>query len=494
MALGAAPTILVATAVGGAAAAALEPVFEPARQEAWQGAPNRLLDPGVIARLVARGAIDLKPATYDDVNREGFGNDKLDALIYLEQVAPGLAEALRLWRLELIGDDLWSRAVTKAGYDPRYIEPLGKLKTAELLGIGDIAYAVVRGILPTPSYVPVPPPSSGDKVPRFPVVDIDPEEYAARLGFTPEQLQIMVGRSGLSMAPGMAANALFRGIIGKNDYTLAIAEGDLRTEWAEAVREVSREILTSHDAAELQLRGYLNPEERRGYTEAHGMSDAESDLLYDLLGRSIPVHQITTGEARGGTFEGPADTIPKAYLQSLQRGNLRPEYYNLAYANRYSYPSAFFIRLLLAGGELTAAQGEQIFKELGWPPALATLVANSLATTKAGASDPHVSKAESQLWTTTHRSYVAEMTGDTDASARFDALGIPAASQAQILKLWDLERSLIRKQLTPAQIKKAIAEKLPNIDTGAAWTVSNGVDALTARGYSLNDAQTFLSE
>src|SRR5207302_11322423 len=124
----------------------------------------------------------------------------------------------------------------------------------ELPGIGDIAYGVVRGLLPPPAYVPVAPPTSGDYVPRFPVVNIDPEQRAAAQGFDKKMLQLMVGRSGLSMAPIMAAQALFRSnaaatisglpdipgvapfirkpYVGPNDYLLAIAEGDLRTEWA----------------------------------------------------------------------------------------------------------------------------------------------------------------------------------------------------------------------------------------------------------------------
>ena len=491
--LGSAPTILTGAALGGAASVALAPIFEPAKQKAWQKAPNRILDSGTLAALTAQGGIDLTDA-HTEAALDGYRPDKLDALIYLAQTVPGVAEALRLWRLGFISDDDWTHSLVKAGMDARYLAPLNRLKDAELLGLGDIAYAVVRGILPAPSWVPVAPPTTGDKVPRFPVVDVDPVTLAGKLGFTEEALQIMVGRSGLSMAPGMAAQANFRGIIGDRDFLLAIAEGDLRTEWADAVKAVSREILTSHDSAELQLRGFLTRDERLKHTEAHGMNDADSDLLYDLLGRSIPAHQITTGEARGGTFEGPTDTIPAAYLQSLQRGNLRPEYYDLAYANRYSYPSAFFFRLLLQTGELTADEGYDAFLKLGWPPDLARKIADALATTKGTAADPHVTKAQNQLWTAAHRTYVGQTSGTVETKAALSQIGVAPASQAAILGLWDTERSMIRKQLTPAQIKKAIGGKVTNPDTGLPWTSQDGVNAMLDRGYSQEDAQTFLAE
>jgi uncharacterized membrane protein YgcG len=50
----------------------------------------------------------------------------------------------------------------------------------------------------------------------------------------------------------------------------------------------------------------------------------------------------------------------------------------------------------------------------------------------------------------------------------------------------DHERSLIRKQLTPAQVKKAYKDGL--------YTRQQAVDALLARGYDQADADTLLDE
>ena len=53
-----------------------------------------------------------------------------------------------------------------------------------------------------------------------------------------------------------------------------------------------------------------------------------------------------------------------------------------------------------------------------------------------------------------------------------------------MLKLWDAERSLIRKQLTPAQIKKALSGGVVNPATGVAWTTEDAAAQLLDRGYS----------
>ncbi len=489
--LGSTPSLLLGFAVGGAASAAFDPALEIAKQEAWQSAPNRVLDPALLARLVAEGGVDLGTAR-TLATHSGHSHANLDALVYMAQTVPGVSEALHLWRLGFISDELFRHTLVKAGLDDRYVNPIINTKIEELIGLGDIAYAVVRGILPAPAYVPVAPPTHGDKVPRFPQVNIDPEALAAKIGYSPEALQVMVGRSGLSMAPGMAAQAFFRDIIGPNDYTLAIAEGDLRTEWADAVREVSRQILTAGEYAELQLRGFIDAPTRRNLTAQHGMSNADSDRLEQVLGRAPAVHGITTGLARGATFPSDYSGVPEPYKSAIQRSNIRPEYAEIEYANRYLYPSAFVLRSLAQAGDLGGqAAVEQVLLEIGWKPSFAQRV--STAWTSGGsAGDTHTSKAQTQLWTTTHRSYVAEEIDDATATTALTAAGVATASIPGILTLWGHERALVRKQLTPANIRKALNTGAINPATGTAWTTAEAHQALLDRGYSQNDATVFL--
>lgn len=483
--LGSAPGIIVGVGVGTAAAAALEPAVELPRQAAWANNPNRLLDPPTLARLVAQGGLDLA-AAQAEAARDGYAADKMHGLVYLAQSVPTEAMAMNLWRRGLISDQLWTHALVKSGVDPRYYPALNQLKLAEIIGVGDLAYAVVRGMVPAPSWVPVAPPAHGDKVPRFPQVNIDVEAEAAKLGFDAQMFQIMVGRSGLSMAPVMAARAFFRNIIGPNDYLLAIAEGDLRTEWADAVREVSREILTAHNYAELELRGWITTAERLQLTAQHGMSAADSDLLFKVLGRPIPEHQVVTGEARGGSYGGPSNAIPAPFLKALQESNIRPEWYNLAYANRYTYPSAFVLRSLATAGDLTQAETHQILLEIGWRPDLAQLVSARWAASAGGATtaDKHVGKAQTQLWNTAHRVYVAGDADTAEATAALQAAGV--TDTAGVLAVWDHERQLARKELSAAQVKKAWAE--------GKMTRQAAVAELTTRGYTVADANTLLDE
>jgi hypothetical protein len=72
-------------------------------------------------------------------------------------------------------------------------------------------------------------------------------------------------------------------------------------------------------------------------------------------------------------------------------------------------------------------------------------------------------------------------------------LGVAAAAQPEIQKRWDFEASLDRRRLTPAQVKKALAEGVVNDATGAPWTRDEALAYLIELGYSAGDADTFLN-
>jgi hypothetical protein len=482
---GSAPAAIIGAGVGTAASIALAPAFEPAKQQAWRQNPNRILDAELVARLVAQGAVTLGDA-HEDGLRHGYSTDKIDALVYLSQTVPPIAQALNLWRRGLLTEELWHHVLVKSGLDGRYLAGLTSLKTSEPLDPAVVATAIQRGIIHDPGFLPVGPPTESGKVRAFPVSSLDALREAEASGIERDRLFVQTAIVGLPASPDLAARMTFREIIEKADYRRAIAEGNTRNEWADAMFEGFRQILTANQYAELELRGYLDTPTRRRKTAQHGMSSEDSDLLFDVLGRSIPVHQVTTGKARGGHYRGDSSSIPDEYLDSLKRGNLRPEYYSLAYANRYSYPSAFFLGRLLSTGVISAEEGEQIFLELGWRPDLARTVAQGFAAGSGKGGDPHVGKAESQLWSTTHRVYIAQEASDSDARARFGLLGIPAADQDTILELWQSERELRRASLSPTQVKKAVGAGL--------YSRERGLQELVERGYSPADAQTFLDE
>src|SRR5215472_1821261 len=262
--LGSAPGIMVGIGVGTAAAAAIEPIVEPGRQQAWTNAPNRVLEPALYAALVAQGAIDL--ATGHTLSaREGFNEDQFNRLTYLAQRAPSYAEAQDLKRRNKITLDQLHHAFAKEQIEHQYWDALADL-VDERLSAQAVALGIIRSMIADPGFFPVQLDTSGGTVPAYPVSNIDAITEAAASGFDEERLRVMVGSIGRPPGPVEGAHALFRGLIEQPDFNRLILESDTRPEWAAVFRDVAREILTASQYAELELRGFLTAPQRRAQT------------------------------------------------------------------------------------------------------------------------------------------------------------------------------------------------------------------------------------
>ena len=488
---GSTPALIVAAGVGAAASVALEPAFEVPRQDAWSRNANRVLDPGLLARLVAQGGISLGSAQ-GEAARSGFDSDKLDALVWLTQTVPGTAELMFLWRYGIIDKATWREGMVKLGQRPDFIDAMAQTFTLPL-DQGAIAVAIHRGIMDGAGLLLQEPPTTPGKVPIVPPSSIDPVAQAAALGISKEQLRILVGNTGLPLSLGEMLQLLNRGKVTEDDVKRSVAESNLRNEYMDVAVDLRRRLLTPHDYAELQLRGYQSKDERDAGAALSGMTAADTQLLYDMLGRSVNVHQVLIGERRGGKYtEGQSFAeqtagIPPEYLSSLERGNLRPEFYQLAYANRESYPSYFVIRPLVQSGAITLERATELFLGMGWPEDVAKAAPAAFkGTAGTGSTDPHVGKAETQLWNATHSSYVKDRTDDATATANLGTIGVAADSIPKVLALWQAERELTRAGLSASQIKKAYTE--------ATFTKDEATARLVELGWSAADAGVYLGE
>jgi hypothetical protein len=431
------------------------------------------------------------PEADDEAGRNGYSLNRLQALVHLMQAMPGQSELVRLLNRKKIDPDLFREALAKHQLDPRFWAGLLDL-TNEKLDPAQIAAAIHRGLLPDPGILLGEQPSGPRKVESYPVYPIDPLEEARADGYDRDRLGVLVGLQGLPMGPHEAAQAFFRGIITRGDYIAAFNESNNRNEWAEALLEQTRQIPTARDFFENALRGYHDLAWAQKEAQRHGMSPADSLVIYQNQGRPMNVHAITQALARGGKFKPEPGELTDPYDAAIVEGNLKPAYYDLAKANRYTLPSPFVMKSLTQAGTWTQAKAETRLLEAGWVPEDAAEAAADWASGTSAATDPHVGKAQTQLWGTLHRSYIAGESTKTAARPVLASLGLTTASQDQVFTLWDAERTLVRKQLTPAQVKKAYVKGIKNQATGATWTRDDALAALIERGYATTEANEFL--
>lgn len=475
---------MVGVGVGTAAAAALEPLIEPGKQQAWANSPNRILDVGLLARLVAQGGLPLDSTTYDEANRDGYGDDKLRALVYLSQTVPGFAEAMQVWRRDPKGfADLWSHALIKQGLDPRYYPGLNDLFT-DRLSPQVVALAIVRGLMRNPDILPVGPPTTEGRVKAFPVSQIDPVQESISGGMDFDRLSVLAGIMGRPMGPESAAAATFRGILERADYDRAISEGDVRNEWADAIYETARQIPSVADYINAELRGWITTAERNTGIARHGMSPADGDLLYLRTGRPAAPGQMATAVARG--IDGP-DGRPMdkpQFLKGIKESDIRPEWGEMLWGIRYAYPPLFQIGRLVQSGAITAATAVEWAKNDRYAPeVIAALEKYWLTLNSGAASDPHIGKAQTQLWTAIHRSFIAgKITPDVALSTLMNL--IPDENTAvKVIDLWEIEKGVTIKELTPSQIKKRYTTNQISVDEAVVELERQNYTEQTARDY-----------
>ena len=437
---------LTGAAVSRASSDAVGPVMEPVRQRSSQRNAVRVLDANTIAEMIARLIVD-EDEGQAEAKRSAVNENRLQALTLLAQTWPGTGELDKLTNRNLITTAEAIKALHRHGFPDELIGtvqdpgPLIRL-FQDILTPGELAAAIHRGLVPNEGLVLGEQPEPPFKVDAYPVYPIDTLAEAAGSGYDRDRLGVLVGLQGLPMGVIEAAHAFWRGIITHGDYIRAFNTSNSRNEWAEAVLQYSRQIPTARDFFENALRGHHTFEWAAEQAARHGMSAADSEIIYQNQGRPLNLHQITQALAWGAKYQPAATDNPDPWMQSVLLGPVRPEYYDMQHHLKYTLPSAFYFRALQEQSVLTEAQAAMWYKRLGWPPELADLVAKAYAkpADTAAKQDPYIGKAETQLWTALHKAYVKVGADWASIDPILATLVSDDLDRNTVHSLWDAER------------------------------------------------------
>ena len=453
---------LITYGIGAAIAEALRPEAVELGQEAWKVNPSKAVDAETAALIVAED-VEQHDWGAAEAALNGIDGDRFAAIVGEVLNAPGVPELFEAWRRNLIGDDMFTHGLRKAKLEPMWDAPLMALKD-RLLSIDQLANARQQGFIDQSRQV----------------------SESALQGVDAERAEILFDIVGLPPGAGEAMQAVNRGLADEALFAQMIREGHTKVKYTDLLYAMRRRLLTPSQYEEAALRGVITQAEADAGAALSGMEKADAELLFEIMGRPLAVHQITAGLERGGAYGGTYDDIPEPYRDAVRRSNIRPEYAKLAHANRYTIPSYFILRAILNDGGMTADDFAQYGKDLGWPPDLADKAAAALSGGTKATADPHVTKAQTQLWGALHKSYVDEKTDKATAGRVLATLGVAAEAQPEVLALWDAEASIVRKPLSAAQIKKAMTE--------GTFTTTDATARLVALGMSEADAAVYLAE
>jgi hypothetical protein len=265
-------------------------------------------------------------------------------------------------------------------------------------------------------------------------------------------------------------------------------------------------------------------------TALHGMSQADTDLEYQIHRRPLTVRQITQAEAWGGTFQPAAGELQDPYQASVHQANLGPEWYDLGQALKHTYSVPFWWRSMVEAGALTQTEATTVLLRLGNPPAFADqayahfsagATAATREATKAELLDEYeggfITQAdyqtalealgytgtalqlelelgaarEAKAWRqkvidAIHKAYVEHELTDTAAISELATVNVTGNAATRFLQLWQLERSYTVARLSQSQVVKAYGKGL--------LAQADALTRLRDFGLSAADAQIRLDE
>lgn len=465
---GSAGSQAVGVGLGTTVVPALIPGVQYIINEAWHKYPDLPLNPELLALGVVQGQIDGTWAK-NQAQISGINETRWNALVDAANTGPGMAEAFNLWRRNEIDDAGFERAIQRLGLEQEWITALKKVKQV-LLTPAELANARQQGFID------------------------DTRQYAeaALQGVNAERAEIQFKTVGLPPGVETGLEMLRRNIIQEPTFREMVREGHTKTKYTDNLLDLKDVLLTPATLVALRLKGWIETPEFHTRMAQHGYSAADADDWYHSSGRPATTHQIHIGYARGASVPG-ASSETEAIRQGVERSNVRPEYFDVLNAGKYTLPSGFQIRGEAQKGTIDVQETEDLLLQSGWMPKWAKHFAEAWhATTAGGGGQSYVDKAKAQLWTRTHTSYLAAEIDEAEAREKLPLAGVPAADVDAVIQVWNHEREVERKQLTPAQIKKALGKATLNVATGLPWTHDEALAALINRGYSPTDAENYL--
>lgn len=446
-------SVAVGVGVGGAVGGAIEPRLREIQNVAWRRFKSMPLDALVAAALVASGERTMEWGKNEALNT-GIDHDRFEALVDDIDTAPDLGTLLTLLRRGFIDEGDFVEGAKKGTIEDKWIPALAQLRNVPL-SADELANARQQGFI-------------GDGV------QLDRAEL---LGLSRANAEIQFQLAGNPPGPMDGLTMLRRGIIDEATYVQIVREGRTKTKYTDAFLALRQQILTATQWVNAWLRGHATEAQAKAGGAEQGYSAEQMDLLYQSAGRPATTRQVHIGYARGATLPGAANER-EAFSRSVKQSNLRPEYEDLLWEGRFTYPSAFVIRGLAQQGTFDEATTRTILVESGWKPEWAELAAADWAgTTTAGPGQKWADRARSRVFTEAWNDFLDPDADEGNFREALTAVGATGAEQDTIVNLATRSRSLSRKELTQAQVLKLYRRVIWPREQAQAWLEDSGMTA-----------------
>ena len=359
---------------------------------------------------------------------------------------------------------------------------------------------------------------------------------AALAGIDSDRFKALVAAAGEAIGPQDLAEALRRGIIPEGgrgpdavSFEQGIAESHLRNKWGSVVKDLSVREPTPNDALEALVKGQLTEDQAQDLYKRFGGDLKHFLWLFHTVGEGpTPNEALELANRRIIPYDGQGPDVlsfHQAFLESRFRNKWEPAWRQLG---RHLPPPRTVVALI-RDGAIDDAHGLQLLEDNGLPPDLAAAYVAGAHHSKSQAtrnltvgaildlyeaqaipattattllkdlnySDQDAAyeltlrdlqreiKAVNGAVTRIGALYIAGKIDKSQATSSLGGLQIPSAQVSELLRTWDLERGLVVKTLTAAEIVAAFHWKI--------FDQATATEELVGLGYTAFDAWALLS-
>ena len=459
--------------------------------------PYSLLSVADAASAAAKGLADY---TYlaNEAAGGGIERPRFDILTAIAELTPSAVDILDLANRGIIHPDRIPYWFRRAGYSDDAAAAMVALRTA-VLSVQDLAAMENRGII---------------------TVD-EGRRIAQMTGYSAadfDRFDLLAGEP-----PDLTTTILAwqRGIISESDVDRAILQGPLRREWIPVAKNLRWVPLSAADAADAVNQGHMSLADAQQVAKENGLKPELFQVIIDNAG-------IPPGPQEALEWVSRGIITPEQFRTIFLESRIKNKYIDLYLQSRQRLLTLGEIRLLYRDGAMTRDQGIERLQLLGFSAENAAIVITGAAAQRTAKArdltrDQVISLYRDQIITRddalamlnamgwddqdaawivdladmqrlqafanaalsrVRSQYVAHKIDENDASAAIDALNISPDARDAYINLWAIERGVVTKELTTAQVIAAAKRSFISVDDAQA--------RLEGQGYAPDDAEIML--
>lgn len=490
-------TSLAASGILSSVALIMNNVLAPSVRAALGADPQYDPDIGTLAQFAANGLYSPDQAI-TSIIQQGYREQWATLLIDAARNYPDVGQLFDMLRRGIIDDSLFTQWAQRAGMPEDVYSRIIKLATVPV-SPADAALAVLRGEM----------------------TEAEGRDIAAASGLTAASFDTLLANTGEPLGLMQLLEAKRRGFIDDATLKKGILQSRVRDEWIPTAEKLAYSPMSVSDAVNATVQDQLSFADADTIAQQNGLEPGAFQTLVNTAGEPLSRGEMMQLYNRGKVTQ---DQVIQAFRESRMKNKYNELAFDLherllepreladavqlgtatldqAIANAMAYGySKQDATILVSQGSARKLETyknkvvtsiESLYEDGGIDNTTAASAIKGLGYTEQEASFileaadmRRTTRQMQQVISAVRSKFLARHITDTQVTSILTTAGVPQAQIAFLLSEWQTEQQAFTRELTPAQVVKAVGTDLISSD--------EGMTRLVAMGYSEEDAGLLL--